>query len=255
MDSKTKKSALMIVDGGHLRALMMHDSRNPAMQAPLITAENVDRILRACVQDDEDLQRIYYYDCSEFTGHFNPPHPDWAGKECIALHESDLKQRIKRGSKFHILNPYKREHQSIHTKGANTAVWIARQGNSRMLDELAQKELFAVRHGKMKFNGWQKSKRKDGPEYFPSLQQKGVDMLIGLDIATIAITGQAERIIFIANDTDFVPALKFARRTGRKVQVVIAGLPGGQETALALKMNSDYRREVAWPKDLEIFRS
>ncbi|MCX8486503.1 MAG: NYN domain-containing protein, partial [Crocinitomicaceae bacterium] len=48
---------------------------------------------------------------------------------------------------------------------------------------------------------------------FP-LNQKAVDMKIGLDIATLAFREQVDQIILIAGDSDFVPAAKFARREG-----------------------------------------
>lgn len=48
---------------------------------------------------------------------------------------------------------------------------------------------------------------------FP-LNQKAVDMKIGLDIATLAFKEQVDQIILIAGDSDFVPAAKFARREG-----------------------------------------
>jgi uncharacterized LabA/DUF88 family protein len=48
---------------------------------------------------------------------------------------------------------------------------------------------------------------------FP-LNQKAVDMKIGLDIATLAFKDQVGQIILIAGDSDFVPAAKFARREG-----------------------------------------
>jgi len=47
-----------------------------------------------------------------------------------------------------------------------------------------------------------------------NLKQKGVDMRIGLDIASIALKRQADTIVLIAGDSDFVPAAKFARREG-----------------------------------------
>lgn len=46
------------------------------------------------------------------------------------------------------------------------------------------------------------------------LNQKAVDMKIGLDIATLAFKHQVDQIILIAGDSDFVPAAKFARREG-----------------------------------------
>ena len=46
------------------------------------------------------------------------------------------------------------------------------------------------------------------------LRQKGVDMRIGLDIASITLKKLAKTIILIAGDADFVPAAKLARRDG-----------------------------------------
>ncbi|MBS1533447.1 MAG: NYN domain-containing protein [Bacteroidetes bacterium] len=48
---------------------------------------------------------------------------------------------------------------------------------------------------------------------FP-LNQKGVDMKVGLDIATLSFKDQVDQIILIAGDSDFVPVAKFARREG-----------------------------------------
>lgn len=46
------------------------------------------------------------------------------------------------------------------------------------------------------------------------LDQKGVDMQIGIDIATITYKKLADRIVLISGDSDFVPAAKLARREG-----------------------------------------
>ena len=46
------------------------------------------------------------------------------------------------------------------------------------------------------------------------LRQKGVDMRIGLDIASITLKRQADTIVLVAGDSDFVPAAKLARREG-----------------------------------------
>lgn len=46
------------------------------------------------------------------------------------------------------------------------------------------------------------------------IQQKGVDMKIGLDIASLAYKKLVDQIILIAGDSDFVPAAKHARREG-----------------------------------------
>lgn len=46
------------------------------------------------------------------------------------------------------------------------------------------------------------------------ITQKGVDMKIGLDIASLAYKRLVDRIILISGDSDFVPAAKVARREG-----------------------------------------
>jgi uncharacterized LabA/DUF88 family protein len=44
--------------------------------------------------------------------------------------------------------------------------------------------------------------------------QKGVDMRLGLDVASMAFKKQVSRIILVAADADFVPPAKLARREG-----------------------------------------
>lgn len=46
------------------------------------------------------------------------------------------------------------------------------------------------------------------------IQQKGVDMRIGLDIASLSYKRLVDQIVLIAGDSDFVPAAKHARREG-----------------------------------------
>jgi uncharacterized LabA/DUF88 family protein len=53
-----------------------------------------------------------------------------------------------------------------------------------------------------------------------SLTQKGVDMRIGIDVATLAIKKQVDRIILISGDLDMIPAMKLARREGVQVAIV-----------------------------------
>jgi uncharacterized LabA/DUF88 family protein len=47
-----------------------------------------------------------------------------------------------------------------------------------------------------------------------NFRQKGVDMRLGLDIASLAFKQQVDQVILIAGDSDFVPAAKHARREG-----------------------------------------
>lgn len=47
-----------------------------------------------------------------------------------------------------------------------------------------------------------------------TIEQKGVDMKLGIDIASLAYKQQVDQIILISGDSDFVPAAKLARREG-----------------------------------------
>ena len=51
-------------------------------------------------------------------------------------------------------------------------------------------------------------------DFYLDIQQKGVDMKIGLDISSLAHKRQVDQIVLIAGDSDFVPAAKHARREG-----------------------------------------
>jgi len=54
-------------------------------------------------------------------------------------------------------------------------------------------------------------------------EQKGVDLKIGLDIASYCENRHADRVVLVSNDTDCVPAIKYGRKSG--MQVVVAELP------------------------------
>ena len=47
-----------------------------------------------------------------------------------------------------------------------------------------------------------------------TIRQKGVDMKIGMDIASLSYKHQVDQIVLIAGDSDFVPTAKLARREG-----------------------------------------
>lgn len=49
------------------------------------------------------------------------------------------------------------------------------------------------------------------------VQQKGVDIRLGLDIASLAYKRLVSRIILVTGDSDFVPAAKLARREGIEI--------------------------------------
>jgi len=62
-------------------------------------------------------------------------------------------------------------------------------------------------------------------DFVPSIKQKGVDMRIGMDIASLAYKKLVDQIVLIAGDADFVPAAKLARREGLDVVLDPLNLP------------------------------
>lgn len=54
-------------------------------------------------------------------------------------------------------------------------------------------------------------------DFSPGFRQKAVDMRLGIDIASISLKKQADTIVLVAGDSDFVPAAKLARREGVRI--------------------------------------
>ena len=84
----------------------------------------------------------------------------------------------------------------------------------------------AVRRRTLAFRGWKlgssaanalKAGSKSSVEardIVPDLEQKGVDMRIGLDIASLALKRFVSTIVLVTGDADFIPAMKLARTRG-----------------------------------------
>ena len=56
-------------------------------------------------------------------------------------------------------------------------------------------------------------------DFAPNVIQKGVDMRLGLDVASLAYKRQVDQIVLAAGDADFVSAARLARREGIDVVV------------------------------------
>lgn len=103
--------------------------------------------------------------------------------------------------------------------------------NRSLLDKLRQMPFFSVRLGELRIRGWklrQQIRQQDGitekticaDDLAPDIQQKGVDMRIGLDIASLTLKHIVDIIVLVTGDSDFIPAMKFARREGAQVFLV-----------------------------------
>ena len=98
-----------------------------------------------------------------------------------------------------------------------------------LFEELKKKRKVALRLGHIKdTGGWQiypakvKAQLKGeitlsdikDTDIFYEMRQKGIDMKIGVDIASLSLKKQVNQIVLISGDEDFVPASKLARREG-----------------------------------------
>lgn len=124
-----------------------------------------------------------------------------------------------------------------------------------LIRALSLKDDVAFRAGELSFDGWAVRQRATeeilrtgralaADDVAPDLKQKRVDMKIGLDVAWLASKRIVDRIVLVTADSDFVPAMKFARREG--VQVVLVTLEHEMIKA-DLLIHADEVRAVVFP--------
>lgn len=185
-------SFAILIDGGFAKR-KLGNSKTPA------SADDFKRLITAIVDDPAlqsmRLHRVYYYDS-------------------VPL-ESTEKKPLNGGSIEFSKDPL-----------------VAR--SKQLFLHLSRLPLMALRLGELSFNGWKINARKldkapgDRVEILesdlkPAITQKGVDMRIGMDIAALTLKKQAQVIVLVTGDSDFVPAMKFARREGAQLYLAPLG--------------------------------
>lgn len=181
----------ILVDGGFYRRRAQIAFGDISAQNRAIELANYCKRHLTTHGEHNELYRIFYYDC--------PP----------------TAKRL-----FHPLLQ-----KQVDLAKTDLYVWM-----NQFLAELKKKRKFAIRLGKLAEEQAHYTIRPDivkklcnGSKQFSDLtendfcieiDQKGVDMKIGLDIASLAYKHQVEQIILISGDSDFVSAAKLARREG-----------------------------------------
>ncbi len=127
------------------------------------------------------------------------------------------------------------------------------KANLVLLDALCVMPHVSVRRGDLVFRGWKVRQGRlpkheplvtlSAADLEPSIYQKGVDMRLGLDIASLTLKAHVGAIVLVTGDSDFVPAMKFARREG--VQILL--LPLGHTVRADMLEHSDLILEM--PRD------
>lgn len=180
------KKVAVIIDGGFARKVFQKYFKKKNIP----TSDQIIALGQNVLTPDEELFRIYYYDCPPF--------------------EKDLRKPVS-GFKF------------------KDEVFI--QSGKEYLAAISTQDHIAYRSGELKFGGWSlktsklheivSTKRAVADDDFqPVFKQKRVDMKIGLDIAWLSIRKIVDRILLVAGDSDFIPAMKLARIEGVLITVV-----------------------------------
>ena len=188
-----KEKIAILIDGGFYRR------RAQALWGEKTHKDRLDEMIRYCynhVKDNKDkiphdLYRIFYYDCPPMNKKVYHP----LLNKTIDFSKSDL--HIWMSSFLEALKGQRKVALRLGTLADAQACYT--------LHPDTVKKLY---NGKLKFDELEE-------EHFTLMvNQKGVDMKIGVDIASLAYKKQVGKIILISGDSDFVPAAKLARREG-----------------------------------------
>lgn len=141
-------------------------------------------------EESAELYRIFFYDCPPLTKRLHRP----ISKRSYNLgntEEAQLRLAV---------------HQHLH-RTRKVAVRLGRLND----------KLSAWRPRPESVKRWLDSPAEFAPtddDFEIDVIQKGVDMRLGLDVASMAFKRQVDQIILVAADADFVPPAKLARREG-----------------------------------------
>ena len=129
--------------------------------------------------------------------------------------------------------------------------------NKALFERLREAPFVSLRLGELAFRGWKLAKQRlsgasgsditvRATDLRPDIQQKGVDMRIGLDIASLTLKRHVDVIVLVTGGSDFILAMKFARREGAQLFPV----PLGHSIESGLKEHADLILDKITPPQL-----
>jgi uncharacterized LabA/DUF88 family protein len=220
----------ILIDGGFLtkrlpKLVSEPDKLTPFKTVGLIRWMCRQHVKRLCGTDHKNwhrqVYRIFYYDAPPFSGNAHHPltkkHLNFAKSDKAAF-QNELFERLRkeRNVALRLGHVAKLGGWTVHGErmgkllGAKPLFEAMAQiqpladGSFNVPAELAGQIQASAKH-------W--NALEDWMVHL-DLRQKGVDMRIGLDIASLALKRLADTIVLVAGDSDFVPAAKLARREG-----------------------------------------
>ena len=164
-----------------------HDAR---LVADALHEMALDHLRQRGDVERRDLYRIFVYDC-----------PPLLKKAQRPVSKSPIDFSLTPTAEFR-----RRFHAALKSK-RKVALRLGRL-QDRKDWKLRPQALVAQRKGERQFQDL------TDDDYVYDVSQKGTDMKIGVDIASVAFKKQVDQIVLIAGDADFVPAAKLARREG-----------------------------------------
>ncbi len=166
------------------------------------TPQDIIDLAHAVIKPDEKLFRAYFYDCEPFTG--EREHPVTGEK----IDYSTTATSISRTA--FLKNLSLRDNIAFRRGRLSHKGWaLSQTANSKLIQFLSRD-----------FNESGEHEWKPIPaDLQPQFSQKAVDMKIGLDVAWLSSKNIVGTIILFGCDTDYVPAMKHARREGCRVAI------------------------------------
>jgi uncharacterized LabA/DUF88 family protein len=174
------------------------DSKNPAT-----VAEVLHKLALKHLNTDDYLYRIFFYDCSPILKRVQLP----KSKKGLSL-EKGMEAQFRLVFHEHLKAKRKVAIRYGELYDGSEDTWKLKEGRTKLLLQ-----------GKKSFE------ELTDEDFQYNALQKGVDLKLGLDIASLAYKKQVEKIVLIAGDSDFVPAIKLARREGIDVVLDSLGQP------------------------------
>ena len=194
----------ILIDGGYFLKRLPRVRRDIDISSPSDVVRSIEQLVRGHLSQLNEvyraknsyrlLYRCFYYDALPYMNKGHTP----VSRRAIDYGRSDV--ATFRNNLFDAL----RSRPNIALRLGDVK---KQRNNSWTLKPDAQKRILS---GEL-----QTSDLTDS-DFVPDLRQKGVDMRIGLDIASITLKSQADIIVLVSGDSDFVPAAKMARREGVK---------------------------------------
>ena len=205
------------IDGGYLIRRIQFYKRKFFPDAVLKPEHVVDLIYQIVGLHKEklgrdELYRIYYYDAPPLDKQLKYPLPEPGHKtpgtknckkDTSYLFQTDLHKLLRSSRKMALRMG----------KLSNSGKWQIRD---TVLKELLSHE--------------RQFSDLSNDDFYYSVQQKGVDTRIGVDITTLTLNRYADTIVLLASDADFVPVAKLARTHG--VDVILDPLWGKVDSDL-----------------------